>query len=127
MAAAADKDQRRFSRIPFAAEVVLGLRNGEYSCRLLDIALKGALVESDSTLPLETGENCSLTLVLGSGGDGERIVMEGRTVHVEGERIGIECRSLDVDSLTNLRRLVGLNLGDEGLLERELSALFRSG
>jgi hypothetical protein len=31
-----------------------------------------------------------------------------------------------VDSLTSLRRLVELNLGDEALLERELSHLFDS-
>ena len=41
----------------------------------------------------------------------------------DGELIGFVCRHIDVDSISHLRRLVELNLGDEALLERELAAL----
>jgi hypothetical protein len=33
------------------------------------------------------------------------------------------CESIDLDSITHLRRLVELNAGDPALLERELTAL----
>ena len=40
-----------------------------------------------------------------------------------GDLVGMVCRHIDVDSISHLRRLVELNLGDEALLERELAAL----
>jgi hypothetical protein len=52
--------------------------------------------------------------------------MDGVVVHQDGQHIGIKCRHIDVDSLTRLRRLVELNLGDATLLDRELPHLFVS-
>lgn len=37
--------------------------------------------------------------------------------------LGFECQHIDLDSISHLRRLVELNLGDEELLERELALL----
>jgi hypothetical protein len=42
---------------------------------------------------------------------------------VENNLVGLEITSMDLDSATNLRRLVELNLADPSLLERELSQL----
>jgi hypothetical protein len=36
---------------------------------------------------------------------------------------GLACREIDLDSVTHLRRLVALNLGDETLAEREFAQL----
>jgi hypothetical protein len=49
--------------------------------------------------------------------------MQTRVAHVEGPQAGLLCISIDIDSVTHLRRLLELNLGDPALLERELSAL----
>ncbi|MFH1495350.1 MAG: PilZ domain-containing protein [Pseudomonadota bacterium] len=117
-----DNEQRHFSRISFCADVqlILGWEEAQ-PAQLLDIALKGALVELQQPVADRLGEICQLKLDLGEGG--EVIVMEGVVAHHEGRQIGIECRHIDVDSLTRLRRLVELNLGDEALLDRELSHL----
>ena len=117
-----DNEQRRFSRIPFRSDVQLRLGQDEHSSQLLDIALKGALVELRQPVAALLGKACQLKLDL--GGDGEVIVMEGMVVHQEGLHVGIECRHIDLDSLTSLRRLAELNLGDEALLDRELAHLF---
>lgn len=124
MKPASDNDKRRFSRISFDAEVHLILGSDEYSAHLLDIALKGALVELRQPAVDLAGRICKLRLNLGK--DGESIVMDGMVAHQEGQHIGIKCTQMDVDSLTNLRRLVELNLGDETLLHRELFRLFGS-
>jgi hypothetical protein len=52
--------------------------------------------------------------------------MQGELVHREGHQVGLRCREIDIESIAHLRRLVELNLGDEDLLERELSALISS-
>lgn len=119
-----DNNKRRFSRISFDADVQLHLGQDVHPAHLLDIALKGALVELRQPVTAVRGKACKLTLNLGNAG--EAIVMEGVVVHRAGRHIGIECRHIDVDSLTSLRRLVELNLGDVKLLDRELSYLFDS-
>ncbi len=116
------KSLRHFSRIPFAAEVSLQLHDRTLQVRLIDIALKGALVQSASAPALALQDKCRLLLPLTDGGDA--IEMAGQVVHLEGERIGIECQDIDVLSLTRLRRLLELNAGDAGQINLELSQLF---
>jgi hypothetical protein len=43
--------------------------------------------------------------------------------HVIGNEVGFKCEHIDLDSISALRRLVELNLGDSHLLERDLLAL----
>ncbi len=43
--------------------------------------------------------------------------------HVVGNNVGFKCEHTDLDSISELRRLVKLNLGDSKLVERDLQAL----
>ena len=47
-------------------------------------------------------------------------------VHEGKEETGLQCNAIDIDSVTHLRRLVELNLGDDTQLNKELSQLSRS-
>ena len=127
MRTASTGEKRNFSRIPFIADVQLHfvLPHAKLTASLLDISLKGALVETLQPATTLKSKACRLSLELGEGG--ERIVMEGTVVHHEGKLMGIECRHIDMDSMINLRRLMELNLGDENLLERELGEMMKAG
>lgn len=116
------KGLRHYARIPFEAEVLLHLHDRTISVQLIDLALKGALVQTGTPEPLVLQEQCRLVLPLTDGGDG--VVMAGKIVHLEGRHVGIECQDIDVTSLTRLRRLIELNTGDADLMKRELSHLF---
>ena len=118
------KGLRHYSRIPFDAEVLLHLRDRTISVHLIDIAFKGALVQTATPQPLVLQEQCRLVLPLTDGGDG--VVMAGKIVHLDNQHVGIECQDIDVTSLTRLRRLIELNTGDADLMKRELSNLFAS-
>lgn len=115
--------RRHFSRIAFHTDARLHLPHGVHTVRLLDLALKGALVEALDAFPVALGDICSMVLPLNQ--EGEKIVMKSVVAHLDGPRIGLECQHIDVDSLTNLRRLVELNLGDASLVDRELAHLFK--
>ena len=120
-------EARHFSRIPFHANVTLSfhLHEEKQVARLLDISLKGALVETLQPIANAfKGKICSMELPLGTA---EHIVMEGSVVHQDGRLLGIECQHIDVDSMSNLRRLIELNTGDAMLLERELAEVLRIG
>ncbi len=113
---------RIFSRVPFSAPVSLHLSHQTLDVMLLDIALKGALVQTSTRQALQLQQPCRLVLPLTS--DGEVIEMTGRLVHLEGRNVGLKCEHIDLPSLTRLRRLLELNTGDADLMDRELSMLF---
>jgi len=113
---------RRFIRIPFKADVQLVHQDRTIKVHLVDIALKGALVQCDEAQRLSLHETCRLELPLADDGDG--VVMAGKVIHLDGQLVGIECQEIDITSLTRLRRLIELNTGDADLMDRELSSLF---
>ena len=58
--------------------------------------------------------------------NGESIVeMHVAVVHEVNDEVGLQCNAIDIDSVTHLRRLVELNLGDESQLHKEISQLSR--
>jgi len=114
------EEQRRFSRIPFDVPVTLTLGKQVWETGLIDISLHGALIKEPQNFAADPGQDYQLAVHLEGGPD---ICMEVRVAHQENEELGLNCKDIDVDSITHLRRLVELNLGDPDLLERELSAL----
>jgi hypothetical protein len=120
-AMAPSDERRRFSRIAFHRPAELELTAERTVCELLDVSLKGALVEAPASFRGAAGQGCALTIRLDAGDAVVR--MDGTIVHREGAQVGIRCTGIDLDSIAHLRRIVELNLGDEDLLHRELSAL----
>jgi len=116
------KGLRHYSRIPFDADVLLHVHDKTMKVHLVDIALKGALVQTDAAPGLVSHEPCRLVLPL--AGDGDGVTMSGKIVHIDKQHVGIECLDIDITSFTRLRRLIELNTGDTALMDRELSHLF---
>ncbi|MDR2186593.1 MAG: PilZ domain-containing protein [Azonexus sp.] len=115
-----DRNRRQFSRIPFTTRASLALTSGEYAVNLLDLSLKGALIEMLVPFYVVIGDHGVLKARLD---DDDMIRMEISVIHHEGKSLGLACREIDIDSITHLRRLVSLNLGDEALAEREVGLL----
>lgn len=122
----ATPERRRFSRIPFDAIAHINSEDGDQylNCQVLDISLKGLLVEKPGQWHADLHQACLLDLLLEQG----QVVIEmhAMVAHVDADSIGFEIREIDLDSITHLKRLMELNLGDEGLLHRELSALIEN-
>ena len=114
-------NRRQFSRVQFQSQASLYLPNGEYPVEVLDLSLKGALIKPLSEAYAKVGSNCTLKIRLDDLGTSIR--MECTIVHRQAELYGLTCREIDLDSITHLRRLVALNLGDENLLDREFGLL----
>lgn len=123
MVANNDHERRRFSRIPFDAQAHINNKQGELhlNCAVIDISLKGLLVEKPTNWAGQLGMYYDVDLIL----DNARLVikMNNTVAHVDNEHIGFQCQQLNIESMMHLKRLVSLNLGDESLLERELTAL----
>ena len=119
-------ERRKFWRAAFNAPVKLVSESASVDAMLDDISLKGALLETPPGWAGKVGDRCHLKLRLG-GAEDMKIAMSGRITHSDGRKIGLLCESIDLDSITHLRRLVELNAGDPALLERELTALVSGG
>ena len=116
-------ERRQHSRIAFHSPAELVFADRSIDVVVLDLSLKGALVNLPTDTPIEHGAVCMLQVRLSEAEISANIRMETRVAHVEGDRAGLLCLTIDIDSVTHLRRLVELNLGDPKLLERELSML----
>ncbi len=114
-------NRRQFSRILFYTKARLLIAGEAVSVNLIDLSLKGAFVQLGAKLEFEIGVPCVLELSLND--KGTLIRMQTNVAHQKGEYLGLACQEIDLDSMIHLRRLVELNLGDESLLNRDLSAL----
>jgi len=114
-------ERRHFSRITFHRPAELDALDQRAACELLDVSLKGALVQAPAAFQADIGQAGTLTIRLDSGD--AVIRMDVQIIHREGTQVGLRCTGIDLESIAHLRRLVELNLGDEELLHRELSAL----
>ena len=114
------EERRRFQRITFDADCEIRTDDCSWPVQLIDISLKGALTSIILTPLLKIGDTAELVIRLSND---TVIVMPVILRHHLGEYLGFEAQTIDIDSISHLRRLVELNLGNEGLLERELEHL----
>lgn len=112
------EQRRKYSRVDFDAECSLVLEGQVFETSLVDISMKGALVERPESWEHSPGRKCQLLLKLDEGGVTLKMNMEEARI-IEGH-LGLVCVSIDIESATHLRRLLELNFGDAELVEREL-------
>jgi hypothetical protein len=115
-------EQRRFKRIPCEGTVTLYAEQQTATGKLYDLSFNGALMQRTEGWTPEPGAPCRIAILLEHSSD--LISMDARVAHVRDDRIGLACLSIDLDSVSRLRRLVELNLGNPALLDRELAALW---
>lgn len=115
-----NNDNRHFHRIHFAEEATLSYEEKTWSCEIIDLSLKGCLLGFELPWQQDLEKLYTLTLPLS---EETQIKMELTAMHVVGNKVGFKCEHIDIDSISELRRLVELNLGDSALLERDLLAL----
>ena len=122
------QEHRRFRRINFVdavqviSEDVDGVEASSWEAQCIDISMLGMLLEVPEGFPLIIGTPFEVQLILA-----EDIIIEMpcTLVHVEEQRAGFRAEMMSIDSLTNLRRLLELNLADSMEVERELAELIK--
>ena len=118
------REHRAVHRVPFVQAAELLVDGKVVGVRLLDISLMGALVAPEpGSADLAVSGHCRMRLTLAPD-----VMMElaGEVVRAtdDGGRFGIQWDSMDVDSASHLRRLLELNLGDDGLVVQDIEAMY---
>lgn len=118
-------ERRNFSRIPFIAIAHVHAEKGEMhlSCKVLDVSLNGLLIAKPDGWRGQIKDKYLIDLLL----ENAQLVikMSAAVAHIDDQSIGFICEHIDLDSISHLKRLVELNLGDEALLHRELASLIQ--
>jgi len=115
--------KRNFSRINFAANAQIEFNSKIFESELLDIALKGALIRPKTQPLLERGNCCILRIFLHSSDI--TLTFNAELVHLEQNDFGFKFLDIDIDTMTHLRRLLDLNIGDQDKITNELSFLLK--
>ncbi|WP_274968703.1 Rsd/AlgQ family anti-sigma factor [Succinimonas amylolytica] len=116
------REKRQFSRVAYKSPGVFTLKNGrQYEITVKDISIKSALIEFHDPGIVKKGDEGTLDISISPE---ITITFEVRIARVEGTSVGVICTSIDIDSMTELRRIVEYNCnGNEDLLKRDLEHL----
>lgn len=114
-------EKRKFTRIPFTANAQLVNTEGRWNSELVDVSLQGLLINEPQNWSAEIGQHFMVKLEIKDSNI--NIQMDAVVAHQEEGKVGFQCKHIDLDSITHLRRLVELNIGDSEILHRELYAL----
>ncbi|WP_218997423.1 PilZ domain-containing protein [Shewanella algae] len=109
-------EKRKFSRFLFTIDAQLSCGDKIWGTHLLDLCLNGAMVEEPADFAPEGVLELSFRLPQSE----VQLCMEAEVVHRRNGLLGLKCALIDVESISHLRRLLELNLGDASLLHREL-------
>lgn len=113
-------DRRRFKRIAFDAKTNLSQGEHSWQVQLVDLSLKGMLIERPQSWEADTNEPFHADIKLSNE---VHVEMDVRLTHDDHGQLGFVCEHITLDSISHLRRLIELNLADHDELERELAAL----
>ena len=112
-------ERRNFQRVPFATEAEINCNEKKFNGDLLNISLKGALINVYGPLPLEKDNICELLIHLVDS----EITMQFDVdlVHREENKFGFKFIGKDTETMIHLRRLLEFNIGSSEAIDKEIS------
>jgi c-di-GMP-binding flagellar brake protein YcgR len=116
-------NRRQFQRVLFKHNATLQVNEQQWSTQIIDLSLHGFSCTVPSEFPLQLDQAITLSLTLDPQ---HEIRMEARLVRKQQASLGMKCTLIDIDSISELRRLVQLNLADDALLDRDIEQLAQS-
>ncbi len=111
-------EKRYFSRINFKAQSQIEFNDKVYEGELLDISLRGALLCFKDQIPLKKCDHCTLLIHLHSSDI--KLIFDAELAHIHQNNLGFKFISEDMGTMTHLRSLLSLNIGDYDKITDEL-------
>jgi hypothetical protein len=113
-------ERRRFKRIAFDAKTEFSQGPNRWPVRLLDLSLRGLLIQRPTPWLGDPDQPFVVDIHLSEDVD---VRMDVQLTHEDNQQLGFVCLHIGLESISHLRRLIELNLGDMEELEREIKAL----
>lgn len=116
-------ERRRFKRIAFDARTELKQGAHTWPVKLIDLSLKGLLIEKPEPWEGHSSDPFVADVYLG---DEAKVEMQVLLAHDDHGQLGFRCEEIELESISHLRRVIELNLGDPAELEREFAELIQA-
>ena len=118
------EDKRRFNRVTCEEKVLVCFDGSIVRAQLLDISLKGALVEFENDVTFQHGDILDITLSL----DNSDIVLqfESKVMHRSNNVAGVKFIRIDLDSMIHLRSFIEARTMDPEQVVKEFEYFIES-
>lgn len=114
-------ERRKFSRIIYQADVTLIQKEQHYCGSLIDLSLHGLLIELNDNYTFNMSDTLVTHFTLNNSNI--NIMTECEIIDHTNNMLRLCISRIDIDSISHLKRLVELNVGNSTLLLRQLSEL----
>ncbi len=118
-----DSERRQYHRVSFDSVAILIGNQQSFDCQIIDLSIHGVLLRPHGVIYAKDDIEYQLNIPLDSDGSEANIQMSLKLIRQKPESLAFECKNLDLDSITHLRKVVELNSGDPSVLERNLQTL----
>lgn len=117
-------ERRRFSRILHQAPAKVEQRDLAIEARIQDLSLHGLLMKVEETEALDPALPALPAHVTFSFDQSEQVItLKAQIVDVSKCEIRLKIIKIDIESISQLKRFIELNVGNNDLLNRELEHL----
>lgn len=113
-------ERRLFDRLQFESNVQLFSGTTAWSCKMIDISLKGVLFSKPDNWDGKINDNFRLNI---SQNNSLSISMRIEIAHIGEKTIGAEWSKIDVGSFSQLKRFLELNTLVRNKISKEISFL----
>jgi len=117
-----DKERRKFTRIQFDTTATITQNDNSFDAHLVDISLNGLLVETPKQYTLRSDLSTDIKISLSNDAT---IIITAKLIHSSDDTLGFQCESIDVESMSHLRRLLEFNMSNPHATERLLAELLQ--
>lgn len=115
-------ERRQFSRVAYRAPAVISSKEATATCQVLDMSLHGVCTTPPSgAAMLVIGDIAQICVDIPDSD--VQLRMDVELVSLDNHHLRFRIDQIDLESITYLKRMIELNLGDEALLHREIQHL----
>lgn len=114
-------ERRRFSRIIYQVSALLEQGDLALQATIQDLSLHGLLLKAENASSLEPSRKVDVAF---SFAQSEQVMqLTANIISIIDNEIRLKINNIDIDSISQLKRFIELNVGNDELLNRELEHL----
>ncbi|MFM2621238.1 PilZ domain-containing protein [Vibrio owensii] len=114
-------ERRRFSRIIYQVSALLEQGDLALQATIQDLSLHGLLLKAENASSLEPSRKVDVAF---SFAQSEQVMqLTANIISITDNEIRLKIANIDIDSISQLKRFIELNVGNNELLNRELEHL----
>ncbi len=114
-------EKRKHTRTNFQILALMYHNSIEYSGQVINLSMRGALIESDETMEIPHNSILDVTLLIIGASSTLKINFKGLLIRNDENLLGFKIESIDLDSFIHLKNIIAYNSGDYDKIMEEFT------